>query len=269
MTDAPTGGRLAELVHLEVAGGIATITLDSPHNRNALSRAVVGGLEQHLRSALADDNVRLIVLTHTGPVFCSGADLKEARTGGAGGGSTGPGGLVGILKTIWNSPKPVVARVGGPTRAGGIGLVAACDISVAVDTATFAFSEVRLGLIPAIISVVILPKIGLTKGMELFLTGDTFDAVAAAQMGLLNAAVPEDKLEETVAGYTSSILKGAPNALWGCKRLVREVPGMTMDDAFAQTAAWSAEYFTSEEAREGLLSFAEKRPPRWAEGVDG
>jgi methylglutaconyl-CoA hydratase len=260
-----------ELVHLDVSGGIATITLDSPHNRNALSRALVGGLEQHLASALADDRARLILLTHTGPVFCSGADLKEARSGGGGGGdSSGPGGgLVGVLKTIWTSPKPVVARVGGATRAGGIGLVAACDISVAVDTATFAFSEVRLGLIPAIISVVILPKIGLTEGMELFLTGDTFDAVKGAQIGLLNAAVPEDKLDETVGAYTSSILKGAPNALWGCKRIVREVPGMTMDDAFAQTAAWSAEYFTSEEAREGLLSFAEKRPPRWAEGIDG
>lgn len=255
-----------ELVHLDVSRGIATITLDSPHNRNALSRALVGGLEQRLASALGDDRARLILLTHTGPVFCSGADLKEARSGGGGSSGSGPGGgLVGILKTIWNSPKPVVARVGGPTRAGGIGLVAACDISVAVDTATFAFSEVRLGLIPAIISVVILPKIGLTKGMELFLTGDTFDAVQAADIGLLNAAVPEGKLDETVAAYTSSILKGAPNALWGCKRLVREVPGMTMDDAFAQTAAWSAEYFTSEEAREGLLSFAEKRPPRWAE----
>lgn len=257
-----------EPVHLEVSGGIATITLDSPHNRNALSRALVDGLEQHLASALADDRARLIVLAHTGPVFCSGADLKEARSGG-GGGSSGPGGgLVGILKTIWNSPKPVVARVGGPTRAGGIGLVAACDISVAADTATFAFSEVRLGLIPAIISVVILPRIGLTKGMELFLTGDTFNAVEGARIGLLNAAVPEDKLDEAVAAYTSSILKGAPNALSGCKRLVREVPGMTLDDAFAQTAAWSAEYFTSEEAREGLLSFAQKRPPSWAEVSD-
>lgn len=259
-----------ELVHLDVSGGIATITLDSPHNRNALSRALVGGLEQHLASALDDDAARLILLTHSGPVFCSGADLKEAREGGGGASSTtGPGGgLVGVLKTIWNSPKPVVARVGGPTRAGGIGIVAACDISVAVDSATFAFSEVRLGLIPAIISVVILPKIGLTKGMELFVTGDTFTAVDAANIGLINAAVPEDKLDEAVRAYSTSILKGAPNALWGCKRLVREVPGMTMDDAFAQTAAWSAEYFTSEEAREGLLSFSEKRPPRWAEGHD-
>ncbi|MCH7483828.1 MAG: enoyl-CoA hydratase/isomerase family protein, partial [Chloroflexi bacterium] len=254
-----------ELVHLEVAGGVATITLDSPANRNALSRALMGGLETSLDAALNDDRARLIVLTHTGPVFCSGADLKEMRGGGPPG-QPGPGGLVTILKTIWRSPKPVIARIGGPTRAGGIGLIAACDLAVAVEEATFAFSEVRLGLIPAIISVVVLPKLGVTKGMELFLTGETFDATEAARLGLLNAAVPAEQLDETVDGYVASVLKGAPGALSGCKRLVREVPGMTLDDAFEQTSEWTAEYFGSEEALEGMTAFAQKRPPRWAEG---
>ncbi len=258
-----------ELVHLEVRGGVATVTLDSPANRNALSRALMTGLEASLDAALADDRARLIVLTGAGPVFCSGADLKELGTGGGSGQGAGPGGLVTILKRIWYSPKPVIARVGGPTRAGGIGLVAACDIAVSVDTATFAFSEVRIGVIPAIISVVILPKLGLTKGMELFLTGDTFDAGEAVRLGLLNAAVPADRLDETVRRYAGSILKGAPGALSGCKRLVREVPGMGLDPAFELTAKWSAEYFVSEEAREGMAAFAEKRPPRWAEGRDG
>jgi len=224
-----------ELVHLEVAGGVATITLDSPANRNALSRALMSGLEASLEAALNDDRARLIVLTHTGPVFCSGADLKEMRGGGPPGQPAGPGGLVTILKTIWRSPKPVIARIGGPTRAGGIGLIAACDMAVAVEDATFAFSEVRLGLIPAIISVVVLP-------------------------------MPADQLDETVAGYVASVLKGAPGALSGCKRLVREVPGMTLDDAFAQTSEWTAEYFGSEEALEGMTAFAQKRPPRWSEG---
>jgi len=255
-----------EFVHLEIARGVATITLDSPSNRNALSRAVMGGLETSLETALKDDRARLIVLTHTGPVFCSGADLKEMRGGGPPGQPAGPGGLVTILKTIWRSPKPVIARIGGPTRAGGIGLIAACDMAIAVEEATFAFSEVRLGLIPAIISVVVLPKLGVTKGMELFLTGETFDATEAARLGLLNAAVPADRLDETVDGYVASVLKGAPGALWGCKRLVREVPGMTLDDAFEQTSAWTAEYFGSEEAIEGMTAFAQKRPPRWAEG---
>jgi len=255
------------LVHLEVTGGVATVTLDSPANRNALSRALMNGLEESLDAALADDRARLIVLTGAGPVFCSGADLKELGTGGGSG--QGPGGLVTILKRIWYSPKPVIARVAGPARAGGIGLVAACDIAVAVDTATFAFSEVRIGVIPAIISVVILPKLGPTKGMELFLTGDTFDAGEAVRLGLLNAAVPADHLDESIGRYASSILKGAPGALAGCKRLVREVPRMALDLAFERTSTWSAEYFASEEAREGMAAFREKRPPRWAEGRDG
>lgn len=257
-----------ELVHLEVAGGVATVTLDSPANRNALSRALMAGLEKSLDAALADDRARLIVLTGAGPVFCSGADLKEMGTGGGGGQGAGPGGLVRILKSIWHSPKPVIARVGGPARAGGIGLVAACDIAVSVDTATFAFSEVRVGVIPAIISVVTLPKLGLAKGMELFLTGDTFDAGEAVRLGLLNAAVPSDQLDEYIDRYADSILKGAPGAVTGCKRLVREVPGMALDPAFELTSKWSAEYFVSEEAREGMAAFREKRPPRWTEGRD-
>ena len=252
-----------ELVHLEVTGGIATVTLDSPANRNALSGALMTGLQASLGAAIADDRARLIVLTGAGPVFCSGADLKER--GGAGPGA-GPGWLVAILKQIWHSPKPVIARVNGSTRAGGIGLVAACDIAISVDGATFAFSEVRLGLIPAIISVVVLPKLGITKGMELFLTGDTFAAREAVQFGLLNAAVPADQLDETVGRLAGSILKGSPAALAGCKRLVREVPGMDLDAAFDLTSRWSAAYFASAEAREGMTAFAEKRPPRWAEG---
>lgn len=254
-----------ELVHLEVLGGVATVTLDSPSNRNALSRGLVSDLQQRLDAAIADDRARLIVLTGAGPVFCSGADLKEGISVSEPGSRGGPGGLVGILKQIWNSPKPVIGRINGPTRAGGIGLVAACDIAVSVDTATFAFSEVRLGLIPAIISVVILPKLGLSKGMELFLTGDTFAADEAVRFGLLNAAVPAEELGAGVGRYVTSILKGSPGALSGCKRLVREVPGMDMDAAFELTAKWSAEYFTSEEAREGMTAFAQKRPPRWAE----
>lgn len=255
-----------ELVHLEVAGGIATVTLDSPSNRNALSSALVGDLESALAAAIADDRARVILLTGAGPVFCSGADLKEGRSGAGPVRPGATGGLPGILKQIWLSRKPVIARVNGPTRAGGIGLVAACDIAVAVEDATFAFSEVRLGLIPAIISVVILPKMGITNCMELFLTGDTFKADEGVRLGLLNAAVPSDRLDQVIAGYTDSILKGAPNALAGAKRLVREVLAMDMDAALEFTAALSAEYFTSEEAREGMTAFVEKRPPRWAGG---
>ncbi len=255
----------AELVHLEIAGGLATVTLDSPSNRNALSSVLLAGLEASLEAAIADPAARVILLTHTGPVFCSGADLKEQREPGTAGQGAGPGGLASILKRIWQSPKPVVARVGGPARAGGIGLIAASDIAVAADSASFAFSEVRLGLIPAMISVVVIPKIGITKAMELFLTGDIFDAQEAVRIGLLNATAPADSLDDTVRRYVASILKGAPGALAGCKRLVREVPGMGLEAALETTARWSAEFFASDEAREGMAAFAEKRPPRWAE----
>ena len=254
-----------EIVHLVVADRIATITLDSESNRNALSSALMAQFEEKLQAALSDDTARLIVLTNTGTVFCSGADLKELASPGTAPGGGGPSRLVSILKTILASPKPVIARVAGPARAGGLGLVAACDISVAVDGATFAFSEVRIGVIPAIISVVVLPKLGQTRGMELFLTGDTFDAIEAARVGLINAAVPAAELDDTVGRFAESILKGAPGALAGSKRLVREVPGMETEEAFAFTGRLSAEYFASEEAREGMTAFAQQRAPRWAE----
>jgi methylglutaconyl-CoA hydratase len=252
----------AEVVHLET-GRIATITLDSPENRNALSSALMSQLDAHLERAIADDSVRVIVLTHTGTVFCSGADLKELNAPAAS--SPGPNRLVTILTRILDSPKPMVARLAGPARAGGLGLVAACDISVAVDTATFAFSEVRVGVIPAIISVVILPKVGPAKALELFLTGDPFSAADAVGMGLINAAVPGDNLDEAIGRFTRSLLKGAPAALAGSKRLIHEVPAMGRDEAFEFTARLSGEYFSSEEAREGMAAFAQKRPPRWAE----
>lgn len=256
-----------ELVHLEINRGIATITLDSPHNRNALSRQLVSELRGHLDASLTDDGARAILLQATGPAFCAGADLKEARkrnenqekqTGGL-----NP--FVEILKDIWRSPKPVVCRVQGPTRAGGIGLVAACDISVAAESVNFSYSEVRIGVSPAIISVVILPKIGLTRGMEYFITGNTFSATEAAEMNLITTAAPDDDLDARVEGYIDALRMGGPNALGACKRLVRDVPDMSLDDGFDWASKFSAELFASEEAREGFASFAEKRKPAWQE----
>lgn len=144
-----------ELVHYEVAAGTATITLDSPHNRNALSAQLRRELSTALANARDDDAVRVIVLTHTGPVFCAGMDLKEAR--GAGAANQGVNEFPQILEQLWTSPKPVVARLAGPARAGGIGMVAATDIAVAVREATFAFTEVRIGVVPAVISLTVLP----------------------------------------------------------------------------------------------------------------
>jgi methylglutaconyl-CoA hydratase len=252
-----------ELVHLDVARGVGTITLDSPHNRNALSRRLVADLERHLTAALADPAVRVIVLTGAGPAFCSGADLKERREPDSGPAQR-PGGLVPVLTAMWDAPKPIVGRINGAVRAGGLGLVAACDIAVAPESVTFALTEVRIGVIPGVVAVVLLPKIGESRAMELILTGDPFDARAAVAHGLLNAAAPEGRLDDVVARYVTSLLKGAPLALAGCKRLVRDLPRLSMEAAFAEMGARSARFFASDEAREGMAAFAEKRPPRWA-----
>ena len=253
-----------ELVHLVIAGGVATITLDSPHNRNALSRTLMSDLERHVHAAVADSRVRVIVLTGNGTVFCSGADLKERREPKpADAGAVGPAALVSIVTALWQSPRPVVGRINGAARAGGLGLMCACDIVVAVETATFAFSEVRVGVAPAIISVVTLPRLGPTRGLELFLTGDPFDARAAVGYGFINQAVPPAELDAAVARYVASLLKGAPDALAETKRLVREVPGLPMAEAFERMAGLSARLFASAEAREGMRAFAEKREPAW------
>ena len=223
-----------ELVHLAVAGGVGTITLDSPANRNALSRQLVADLDRHLATALGDPAVRVIVLTGSGSVFSSGADLKERRTAEPAPPPGRPRGLVPILTAMWEAPKPIVGRINGAARAGGLGLVAACDIAVAAEATTFALSEVRIGVIPAIIAVVLVPRIGEARTMELCLTGDVFDARAAAGYGLLNAAAPEGRLDEVVDRYVASLLKGAPTALAGCKRAVRDIPKLSMDAAFAE-----------------------------------
>ena len=185
-----------ELVHYTVDNGVATITLDSPHNRNALSAQLRRELRDRLAAAAEDDTVRVIVLDHTGPVFCAGMDLKEA--GSPDSSTAGVNEFPEILTRIWTSPKPVVAKLAGPARAGGVGMVAAADIAVAVDSATFAFTEVRLGLVPAVISVTVLPRLLPRAAHELFLTGEKFDAGRAVEVGLLNAAVPADRLDAEV-----------------------------------------------------------------------
>jgi methylglutaconyl-CoA hydratase len=252
-----------ELVHLSIENAVATITLDSNANRNALSRRLLEELHAHLQSAIGDQAARVIVLTGSGTVFCSGADLKEQREANESGQKSGPGGLVPILEAMWHSPKPIVGRINGAARAGGLGLVAACDLAIAVETATFAVNEVRIGVIPGIISVVLVPKLGMAKSMELFLTGEPFGAVEAARIGLITASAPAAEFEVAVDRYVASILKGAPGALAGAKRLVRDVPGMAMHEAFEEMAERSAEFFASAEAREGMAAFAEKRPPSW------
>jgi methylglutaconyl-CoA hydratase len=245
------------LVRLADDGGVATITLDSPRNRNALSRRLVSELREALTAALGDDGVRVIVLTGTGTVFCAGADLKEQSAGEP------PPDVPGLLRLIWDSPKPVVARLNGPARAGGLGLVTACDLAVAPDTATFAFTEVRLGVVPAMIAVTCLRRMDPRAAAEYFLTGEVFDARRAQEIGLVNRAVPAGELDAAVAHYTGMLLRGAPRALAIAKTLPRVVPALDVEEGFARMAELSAERFGSDEAKEGIAAFLEKRDPRW------
>ncbi|MBW0091294.1 enoyl-CoA hydratase/isomerase family protein [Pseudonocardia sp. KRD-184] len=252
---------MTELVHLDVESAIATITLDSPANRNALSAQLRRELIAHLGTALADESARVIVLSHTGRVFCSGMDLKETR--GAGVSEQGVNEVPAILTTLWTSPKPVVARVAGPARAGGVGLVSACDIAVAATDASFAFSEVRIGVVPAVISVTVLPRLLPRAAHELFLTGETFDAVRAVTVGLVNSAVPAEGLDAEVARYTEMLRLGAPGALAATKRMLRAERPASMAGQFAEMQELSAGFFAGEEGQEGMRAFAEKRKPAW------
>jgi methylglutaconyl-CoA hydratase len=251
---------MTDLVRSVTGGLVATVTLDSPANRNALSGALLTQLHTALTGALADDSVRVIVLTGAGTAFCSGADLKEARDAPA----AAPSSYPQILQLIWDSGKPVICRVNGSARAGGIGLIAACDIAIAPRPATFAFTEVRIGAAPAIIAVICLRRMSSRSAAEYFLTGESFDADRAAALGLLTAAVDEGDLDAQTQRYADLLLRGAPGALAVTKQLLRDVPGLSLADGLNRMAEVSASRFGSAEAREGMAAFAERRQPSWA-----
>jgi methylglutaconyl-CoA hydratase len=251
------------VVQVAVTRGVATLTLDSPANRNALSRAMRAQLRDALTDALADDAVRVVVLDHTGRVFCSGMDLAEAAGGGAQ--EQGVREFPELLEAIWTSPKPVVAAVRGPARAGGVGLLAACDVVVAADSATFAFSEVRLGLVPAVISAVVLPRMVPHVAHRLMLTGKVFDAATAADGGLVDLVVPDADVNGEVRAQLVELTAGSPAALAETKRLLRA--GSPPLD-FENLLELSARFFASEEGQEGISSFREKRPARWVPSAD-
>ena len=248
----------------EVRGVAAWITLNRPEKRNALSGTLVREAFEHLASAGADEQVRCIVLTGAGRAFCSGMDLESPPGHVAPGERPVP--FDALVRAIQESAKPVIAAVNGPAFAGGLGLVGASDIVVSAESAVFSFSEVRLGLIPAVISAVCIPKIGVHHAMRLILTGERFDAVGAMQYGLVHRTVPADELESTVAREVETIALGGPQAVIECKKLVRSQIGGPREEDFARLAEWSERMFRSEEGREGMAAFLEKRKPRWVEG---
>jgi methylglutaconyl-CoA hydratase len=249
----------AVLVRAESSGGLGTITLDSPHNANALSSGLLTQLRTALNAAMRDTGVRVVVLTGAGKVFCAGADLKEARSSPA----SAPGLMTAVIELLWEGSKPVICRVNGAARAGGIGLVAACDIAVATERASFAFSEVRIGVVPAVISVPCLRRMPSRAAAEYFLTGEVFDARKAAEIGLLTTAVAAEDLDAEVARYAGMLLRGAPGALAGTKGILRDVPAAGFAAGLRMMGALSGRYFGSDEAKEGMAAFAAKRDPAW------
>jgi methylglutaconyl-CoA hydratase len=252
---------MSENTIYEVRDGAAWITLNRPQNRNALSAVLVNELYAHLQMAHASDAVRCIVITGSGPGFCAGADLKSPPGSIINGAESVP--YVDVLKQILDGPKPVIAAINGAAFAGGLGLVGAVDIVITDENALFSFSEVRIGVIPAVISVVCLPKLGKHHGMRLFLTGERFDGNAAVRYGLAHRAVPAEQLETAVQEEIAAIKLGGPNAVMEAKKLVRQIPELTVRDGFAATGDWSVRLFQSEEGQEGIAAFREKRKPRW------
>ncbi|OBF50607.1 enoyl-CoA hydratase family protein [Mycolicibacterium monacense] len=253
---------MSTLVRYAVDGPVARLTLDSPQNRNALSTVLVEQLHDGLRRAAADAGVRTVVLGHTGGTFCAGADLREAA-------GRDPGDvavdrareLTGTLRAILESPVPVIAAIDGHVRAGGLGLVGACDIVVAGTGSTFALTEARIGVAPSIISLTLLPKMAPRAAGRYFVTGETFGAPEAERIGL--ATVATDDVESTVAELAAQIGRGSPQGLAASKALTTAALLQAFDRDAAALTEQSAALFVSEEAREGMLAFLEKRPPRW------
>jgi enoyl-CoA hydratase len=249
-----------QYVDYTVEGSTARVTLNSPHNRNALSSALVEQLHHRFRQAAADPTVRALVLGHTGGTFCAGADLSEASD------STGAADrtrqLTELLRAILELPLPVVGAIDGHVRAGGLGLVGACDIVVAGHNSTFALTEARIGVAPAIISLTLLPKMTARACARFFLTGEKFGAEEAERVGLVTIAA--DDVAAAVARITAELGLGSPQGLRESKALTTAAILEGFDRRADDLSAQSARLFASDEAREGMLAFLQKRPPRWA-----
>ena len=246
----------------EIKKGAAWITLNRPENRNALSAALVTELYDHILASNENDEVRSIVITGTGPAFCAGADLKSPP-GQIADGAKRAVPYADVLTAIMNSPKPVIAAINGAAFAGGLGLVGAADIVITDEDVQFSFSEVRIGVIPAIISVVCLPKLGTHHGMKLIVTGERFNGKRAVEMNFAHRAVPGAQLVEAVQEEIDMINLGGPIAVVECKKLVRRVPQLSIEEGFKETAEWSGRMFRSDEASEGMAAFREKRNAAW------
>lgn len=253
-------------IKTDLTAGVFTITLADPDNRNALSRQLSSELLATMDRVDEDDEIRVVVLTNEGTTFCAGADLSERSDDDrpdANDAAAEKADPLGFFGRIRRSPKPWVGKINGHAVAGGLGLAAAADISVALDTAKMGFSEVRIGVAPAIISVICLPKMRATEASEAFLRGNRFLATEGARLGLVNYAVPADEIDAKVDEIVADLVLGGPLALAASKQLVNDVPHMAFNDAMAWAAKLSGSLFESAEGQEGMKSYLEKRSPNW------
>jgi methylglutaconyl-CoA hydratase len=256
-----------ETLTVEIAGHVATVTLDRPEVRNAFNETMIADVTAAFTALGARDDVRAIVLAGNGKAFCAGADLNWMRKMAGYSDDENRADamrLAQMLSAVYRCPKPVVARVQGDVYAGGMGLVSAADIVVAVESAHFCLSEARLGLMPATIAPYVIRALGEQASRRYFVTAEAFDCATAQRLGLVSEAVSADALDATVQRITDALVVNSPNAVRECKQLVQDVAGQTIDAALIEdTAIRIARIRASEEGRDGVSSFLEKRTPRW------
>jgi len=252
-----------------LVGGVARVTLNRPDKRNALDRATISALGAALQQCAGDPAVRIVELTGAGEIFCAGADLSEMQAQDQASHAENLAhaetlaSLLGLLDSL---AKPTLARVNGDGYGGALGLLGACDIVVAVDTAKFAFTEVRLGIIPAVVSPFVLGKIGESAARRYFLSGETMSSATLKDIGLVHDVVPADELDARCAAIIDALLKGAPQAQGHAKALIYDVAhGASQERAAASVAmaARLAHLRVADEAREGFSAFFAKRKPNW------
>jgi len=248
-------------------GAVATITLDRPEVRNAFNDEVIAELTQAFSQLGQDPQVRAIVLAAVGPAFCAGADLNWMRRMADythAENLADAAQLAEMLRVIYTCPKPTVARIQGDVYAGGMGLVAACDMAVSVDSANYCLSEVKLGLYPATISPYVIRAMGARAAHRYFLTAERFDAAEALRIGFVHSVVPAVQLDDHVAEITQALVNASPNAVKECKTLLHDVAGKDIDAALIDhTVQGIADIRASAEGKEGVQSFLQKRKPSW------
>ncbi len=254
---------------LDVAhdGAIVRLTLNRPDMRNAFDETLIAALTGAVRQAAQDPRVRVLLLTGAGKAFCAGGDLNWMRkmaTHTDADNRADATRLADMLHTIWSCPKPVVACVNGDAYAGGMGLLSACDIAIAADSAHFCLSETRLGLLPATISPYVIRAMGGRAANRDFLTAERFDAATALRLGLLHDVVPAEALHDAAEAICRTLCANGPDAVQASKRLVRDFAGQPIDTALiADTVERIAACRSTDEAREGVAAFLEKREPSW------